>query len=119
MAIQRNMNDECLKHALEINNLKHVTEALTRHHNMYKNDIDNLFAFMQDFKVSLVKIENNIEKNIDTPNRLRKLEDKSMFLDVLNKLAWIGVGALVSLYITQSFKQEITRKNKNITEISK
>lgn len=48
-----------------------------------------------------VKIFN--EKFKDLPDKVRKLEDKSIFMQVFEKLAWIAVGALIVSMVNQKF----------------
>lgn len=96
-------DSNCHIHDLAIKEMEMEIETLQRHHANYKKDIDSLFTVMQDFKVSLVKIDNKLENLGDVQSRLRKVEDKSIFIDFLNKLSWLAVGALIAGFISQSF----------------
>jgi len=104
MASPRTKPDStCHEHDLKIQQVENKIERLQDHHKHYRENIDELFTFVQDVKLSLVKIENAIDKTKDIPERIRKLEDKSLFLEIIEKVAWIAVGALVAGYVGQTY----------------
>lgn len=96
------MPDPRLQEIIEMTKIKGQIETIERHHNKYTKDFDTLFAFMQDFKVSLIRIENSIEKTSDLPEKVRKLEDKSVVIDLLKIAIGIAIGALISGYVGQN-----------------
>lgn len=103
MAVKRTPQSDCLEHTLEINNLKKDMEMILRHHNKFSKAVDDFEIMKGDFRVSIIKLENSLSKIIDIPDKVRKLEDKSLFVDVLNKLAWIGIGAFIAVLVNQNF----------------
>jgi len=114
MAKERTSPQSCVEHTLEINNLKKDMETVLRHEKKFNDSIDNLELMMGDIKTSILMLKNSIEKNNDTPDRLRKLEDKSIFIDVLNKIAWIGIGALIAVMINQNFDAVREKREYNV-----
>jgi GTP1/Obg family GTP-binding protein len=116
MALPRTTkNTACHEHDLAIQKLEGRMETIERHHKYYRENIDELFTFVQDVKISLVKIENAIDKNKDLPERMRKQEDKSIFLEIVEKIAWIAVGALVAGYISQTYIAPKAKDNQEKT----
>jgi hypothetical protein len=99
----------CHEHDLKIQQVENRIQRIEDHHKYFRDNIDELFVFVQDVRISLVKIENAIDKNKDLPERMRKQEDKSIFLVIVEKAAWLAIGALIAGYVSQGF---IMPKNK-------
>lgn len=102
MAIKRPQSD-CVEHSLKINTLDEKMTTIERHHKEYKENFGDINLKLSDLSVSILMIKNSIEKFNDVPGKLRKLEDKSILLQVFEKLAWIAVGALTVAFINQNF----------------
>ena len=75
-------------------------ESVLRHEKKFSDSIDLLEITIADLNLT-VKIFN--EKFKDLPDKVRKLEDKSIFMQVFEKLAWIAVGALIVSMVNQKF----------------
>ncbi len=99
MAVKRTP-ENCTEHTIEINNLKKDMETVLRHEKKFSDSIDLLEITIADLNLT-VKIFN--DKLKDLPEKVRKLEDKYIFVDVLNKLAWIGIGAFIAVLVNQNF----------------
>jgi len=93
---------ENLQEVIDRTKLQMKVETIERHHAHFRSQFDELFVFMQDFKVSLVRIENNIEKTADLPERVRKIEDKGILTEVIKVGIGIAIGALISGYANQN-----------------
>lgn len=97
---ERTPKESCTQHMIEINNLKKDMESVLRHEKKFSDSIDLLEITIADLNLT-VKIFN--EKFKDLPDKVRKLEDKSIFMQVFEKLAWIAVGALIVSMVNQKF----------------
>jgi len=97
---ERTPKESCTQHTIEINNLKKDMESVLRHEKKFSDSIDLLEITIADLNLT-VKIFN--EKFKDLPDKVRKLEDKSIFMQVFEKLAWIAVGALIVSMVNQKF----------------
>ena len=95
---ERTPKESCTQHTIEINNLKKDMESVLRHEKKFSDSIDLLGITIADLNLT-VKIFN--EKFKDLPDKVRKLEDKSIFMQVFEKLAWIAVGALIVSMVNQ------------------
>lgn len=91
-----------LQEAIEQTKLQMKVERIEQHHAKYSQNFDELFIFMQDFKVTLVRIENSIEKTADLPEKVRKLEDKSVVFDLIKIAIGIAIGAIITGYVSQN-----------------
>lgn len=99
MALQR-PQFYCEEHTKDIILLKKDMESVLRHEKKFSDSIDLLEITIADLNLT-VKIFN--EKFKDLPDKVRKLEDKSIFMQVFEKLAWIAVGALIVSMVNQKF----------------
>lgn len=99
MASSRPQSD-CAEHTKDIISLKKDMESVLRHEKKFSDSIDLLEITIADLNLT-VKIFN--EKFKDLPDKVRKLEDKSIFMQVFEKLAWIAVGALIVSMVNQKF----------------
>lgn len=75
-------------------------ESVLRHEKKFSDSIDLLEITIADLNLT-VKIFN--EKFKDLPDKVRKLEDKSIFMQVFEKLAWIAVRTLIVSMVNQKF----------------
>lgn len=99
MAFPRPQSD-CAEHAKDIISLKKDMESVLKHEKKFSDSIDLLEITIADLNLT-VKIFN--EKFKDLPDKVRKLEDRSIFMQVFEKLAWIAVGALIVSMVNQKF----------------
>jgi len=115
MAIKRPQS-ECVEHTIEINKIKNDMERVKDHELKFNRTIDRVESSITLLNDSVIKINLALEHFKDMPDKVRKLEDKSIFLQVFEKFAWIAVGALTVAFINQNFiatreKQEYKIQN--------
>lgn len=104
MALQRNKAEStCHDHDLAIQKLESKMEVLDRHHGYYKEKFGGIELMLEELKYFSINTNNSIDHFKDIPDRVRKLEDKSIFMQVFEKLAWIAVGALIVSMVNQKF----------------
>lgn len=97
MALKRPQSD-CVEHSLEIQNLKKDMESVLRHEKKFTDSIDRFELVIADLNLTIKLLQ---PKVVDLPERVRKLEDKSLIIDFVNKLAWLIIGALIASYAGQ------------------
>jgi len=86
---------------MDVTKLKEQMEEKHRHDNKFEKAIDSLDMAIRDINVSVLKINSTLDSFKELPDKVRKLEDKSIFMQVFEKLAWIAVGALIVSMVNQ------------------
>lgn len=106
-------NPDCAEHTKEIINLKKDMESVLRHEKKFTESIDNLELIIADLKLTITLFN---ERFKDLPIKVRTLEDKSKSKEIIDKVAWIIVGGLISgliyqtvIAIKETHKYEVTR----------
>jgi len=102
MAVKRPQSD-CVEHTIEINKIKSDMERVKDHELKFNRTIERVEGKVDLLSDTTLNINATLLHLKDIPERLRKLEDKSIFLQVFEKFAWIAVGALTVAFINQNF----------------
>jgi len=102
MAVKRPQSD-CVEHTIEINKIKSDMERVKDHELKFNRTIERVEGKVDLLSDTTLNINATLLHLKDFPERLRKLEDKSIFQQVFEKFAWIAVGALTVAFINQNF----------------
>ena len=114
MAVQRTKS--CEDHSIAIEILKKDMETMTRHDGKFEKAIDSFDMAIRDINVSVLKINSTLDSFKDLPDKVRKLEDKSLIAGFVEKLLWIAVGAFLTVFINENY---IATREKNEYKIEK
>ena len=106
----------CEDHNVAIEILKEKMEAKTRHDTKFSKAIDDFDIAIRDLNVSVLKINATLDHFKDLPDKVRKLEDKSLIAGFVEKLLWIAVGAFLTVFINENY---IATREKNEYKIEK
>lgn len=110
---QRN---DCTDHTIAINNLKKDMEARIRHEEKLMIAIDKLENLCDKLNQNYFQINSSLVHLADIPDRLRKVEDKSLVFSLIEKGLWFVVGVGISIFIQQNY---IATKEEHQYSISK
>ena len=101
---------------IDVTKLKEQMEAKNIHDNKFEKAIDSLDISIRDINVSVLKINSTLDSFKDLPDKVRKLEDKSLIAGFVEKLLWIAVGAFLTVFINENY---IATREKNEYKIEK
>lgn len=114
MALQKSPN--CHEHDLSILKLESKMEVLDRHHNFYKEKFGSIELMLEELKYFSINTNNSIDHFKDIPDKVRKLEDKSLVFSLIEKGLWFVIGVAISIMIQQNY---IATKERNEYKIEK
>ena len=110
------MADSITDLKIDVTKLKEQMEAKHRHDNKFEKAIDSFDIAIRDINVSILKINATLDHFKDLPDKVRKLEDKSLIAGFVEKLLWIAVGAFITVFINEKY---IATREKNEYKIEK
>lgn len=114
MALPRPERQNCTEHTIEINNLKKDMETRERHEKRLMQTLENLENMVDSLDKNYLGVNNSLAHLKDLPDRLRKLEDKSIIYDLIK----VGIGIVIYVLIS-NYTEDIKYIRENKTEISK
>lgn len=114
MALPRTEKPNCTEHTIEINNLKKDMETRERHEIKLTKTIENLEIIIDKLNDNYFQVNSSLAHLKDLPDRLRKLEDKSIVYDLIK----IGIGIVMYVLIT-NYTSNINYVKENKIEITK
>lgn len=93
----------CMEHTFDINTLK--KDMIQRKDNETKLSaaLEKLSATDTEFNISLLKINNSLTLLAPLTDKVRKLEDRTIIQDMVEKIIWMGMGVFISILINQNF----------------
>lgn len=110
------MADSITNMKIEITKLKEQMEAKNRHESKFEKAIDDFDMAIRDINVSVLKINTTLDNFKDIPDKVRKLEDRTLVSAFVEKLLWIAVGAFLTVFINENY---IATREKNEYKIEK
>lgn len=110
------MADNITDLKIDVTKLKEQMEAKHRHDGKFEKAIDSFDMAIRDINVSVLKINSTLDSFKDLPDKVRKLEDKSLIAGFVEKLLWIAVGAFLTVFINENY---IATREKNEYKIEK
>ena len=110
------MADSITDLKIDVTKLKEQMEVKHRHDNKFEKAIDSFDMAIRDINVSVLKINSTLDNFKDLPDKVRKLEDKSLIAGFVEKLLWIAVGAFLTVFINENY---IATREKNEYKIEK
>lgn len=114
MALPRTEKPNCTEHTIEINNLKKDMEARERHEKRLMETLEKLDDVVDKLSQNYFQVNSSLAHLKDLPDRLRKLEDKSVIYDLIK----VGIGIVLYVLIS-NYTEEIKYVRENKTEIVK
>lgn len=118
MAVQRTPKANCTEHTIEINDLKKDMETRIRHEENILKTMAKLSETTERVDKSCYEINVTLLHLKDIPDRLRKLEDKSIVYDLIKLGLGIVLGVIINGYVQNNFI-EPKRENKHQYEKTK
>ena len=103
MAIPREPKSNCTEHIIEINNLKKDMETRERHERQIVETLKNLGSIVDKLNENYFEVNSSLLHIKDVPDRLRKLEDKSITQTLIEKGLWFVLGIGISVFIQQEY----------------
>jgi hypothetical protein len=113
MALPRKSTN-CEEHNVAIELLKEKMEAKNRHDAAFFKAIEGFDISIRDINLSILKINHTLDHFKELPDKVRKLEDKSLIASFVEKLLWIAVGAFLTVYINENYIATRERKDYKI-----
>lgn len=113
---KQNQIENCREHTIDILNLKKDMETRIRHEERLMKTIENLENLVDKLNTNYFEINSNLLHFKDVPDRVRKLEDKSIVLSMIEKGLWFIIGIGITVIIEQKF---IATKEENGYKIEK
>lgn len=110
---------DCTDHTIAINNLKKDMETRIRHEERLTKTIENLDILVDKLNENYFKINSSLSHLADIPDRLRKVEDKSIAFSLIEKGLWFVVGVGISVIIQQKFVATTKEEEQSNYSISK
>jgi len=114
MAIQRTEKTNHTEHTIEINNLKKDMETRERHEVRLTKTIENLEVIIDKLNDNYFQVNSSLSHLKDLPDRLRKLEDKSIVYDLIK----VGIGIAIYVIIS-NYASGVNYVRENKIEITK
>jgi len=114
MAIQRTEKTNHTEHTIEINNLKKDMETRERHEVRLTKTIENLEVIIDKLNDNYFQVNSSLSHLKDLPDRLRKLEDKSIVYDLIK----VGIGIAIYVIIS-NYASNVNYVKENKIEITK
>lgn len=114
MALPRTEKPNCTEHTIEINNLKKDMETRERHEIKLTKTIENLEIIIDKLNDNYFQVNSSLAHLKDLPDRLRKIEDKSIVYDLIK----VGVGIVMYVLIS-NYTSNINYVKENKIEITK
>lgn len=108
--------ENCTEHTIEINGLKKDMERIKDHETKFNRTIDRVEESIDTIEKSVIKIEMALEHFKDIPDKIRKLEDKSIVYDLLKMGLGIFLGVIITNYVEDQF---MATREKNDYKIEK
>lgn len=95
--------DNCTHHTIEINNLKKDMETRIRHEDRLMKIIENLESLVEKLNSNYYQVNSSLLNFADIPDKVRKLEDKSIIISMIEKGIWFIIGVGISVIIQQNY----------------
>lgn len=114
MVLPRTKKPNCTEHTIEINNLKKDMETRERHEIKLTKTIENLEIIIDKLNDNYFQVNSSLAHLKDLPDRLRKIEDKSIVYDLIK----VGVGIVMYVLIS-NYTSNINYVKENKIEITK
>lgn len=91
--------DNCLEHTIEINNIKKDMETRIRHEERFVKTIERVEDKVDVLSDTTKEINSTLSHFKDMPERVRKLEDKSIVTDLIKLGLGIALGVFITNYV--------------------
>lgn len=99
------LNGFSFNHLLEVSNMKKDIAQIQENEHKTSALLDRFSSGIEQFNLSVVEINNTIEHFTTLPDKVRKLEDKSILQDLVEKIIWMIVGAFVAVVVADNYKE--------------
>ena len=103
-------NTSCVEHDFDIHNIKKDMLQLKEDSTKLHGTLEKLAATDAEFNISLIKMNNVLTNLIPLTDKVRKLEDRTIIQDIIEKIIWMGVGVFISILINQNFNSNAQPK---------
>lgn len=100
---ERTPKESCTQHTIEINNLKKDMETRIRHEERLTKTIENLEVLVDKLNTNYYQINSSLLHIKDIPEKVRKLEDKSIVITLIEKGLWFIIGIGITVIIQQNY----------------
>jgi hypothetical protein len=114
MALPRQPKQECVDHTLSIEKLKNDMERIKDHEVKFNKTIERVEEKVDLLSDTTLNINANLLHFKDFPQRIRKLEDKSIVNESLKSLGWILLVIFITAYVGNFFVTKEERKGYKI-----
>lgn len=102
MELQRDKN-KCEDHTIEIVKLRGDMENRVSHEERTIKAIEKIEEFMNKIDKNYYEVNSTLLHIKDIPERVRKLEDKSIITTIIEKGLWFILGIGITIIIQQRF----------------
>jgi hypothetical protein len=105
MALPRKPTD-CVEHTIEINNLKKDMETVQRHEKKFNETVERVETSIDSLNSAVLKINIALEHFKDIPEKIRKLEDKSIVYDLIK----VGLAVIFTIIVKDYYNNTVAIK---------
>ena len=105
MALPRKPTD-CIEHIIEISNLKKDIETVQRHEKKFEETFKRVETSIDSLNGAVLKINIALEHWKDIPEKIRKLEDKSIVYDLIK----VGLAVIFTIIVKDYYDNTVAIK---------
>jgi hypothetical protein len=105
MALPRKPTD-CIEHIIEISNLKKDMETVQRHEKKFDETVKRVETSIDSLNGAVLKINIALEHWKDIPEKIRKLEDKSIVYDLIK----VGLAVIFTIIVKDYYDNTVAIK---------
>lgn len=105
-----------IEYAIELNNIKKDMERIKDHEDKFNKTIERVESKVDSLTSTTIEINSTLIHFKDMPDRVRKLEDKSIVTDLIK----LGLGICLGIFITNYVENLMAyNRDKNDYKIEK
>ena len=95
--------NNCTEHEVSIAEMKKDIAQIKGHELKYSKIFDSIDMAIRDLNVSIIKINAKLDLYDDVNDKIRKLEDRTIFSGIIEKFFWFAVGAFITVAVHQNY----------------
>jgi hypothetical protein len=114
MTLPKTPKTNCTEHLIDITKLQMDMATRVRHEEKIVSTLESLEKITDKLNENYFEVNSSLLRIKDVPDRLRKLEDKSITQGLIEKGLWFILGVGLSVFIQQEYVAIKERKEYKI-----